>query len=495
VAQTYPTPAVKFLENREKKHFIDGQWRASLAGETIQTFNPGDGQLLATLARGRKEDIDAAVAVARRTFDSSWSKLTPHDRYTLMLKVADLIEKNFDELSLLDTLDMGAPLTRSRAMKKNLLQTITFFAAQAMNWGGMSVPNSLPGSFTTFTLKAPVGVVGSVTPWNAPLVSMWWTMGGILATGCTGVIKPSEEASLSTLRTAELLVEAGVPPGVINVVTGLGAEAGAALSSHMDVDRIMFTGSTATGREIIKASASNMKRVNVELGGKSPDIVFADADLDKAVPGAAMGVFANSGQICSAGTRVFVERSIQEEFISRFAEFTKKIRVAHPLDPQAQLGPVVSRRQMERVLDYMKIGQDEGAELRAGGERIGGDLAEGFFVAPTVFANANNDMRIAREEIFGPVATLIPFDTLDEGLKLANDTEYGLGGAVWTTNLSKAMKFVHGVKAGKLWVNCYGPQDQAMGFAGTKQSGYGMKGGAAHIDGFLYEKSVCINND
>ena len=495
VAHTYTTPEVKFLANREKGHFVDGQWRASLSGETIQTFNPGDGTLLATLARGRREDVDAAVASARRAFEGPWSKLTPHDRYTLMLKVADVIEKNFEELSLLDTLDMGAPLARTRAMKKGLLQTITYFAAQALNWGGMSVPNSLPGNFTTFTIKAPVGVVGSITPWNAPLVSMWWTMGGVLATGCTTVMKPAEDASLSTLRTAELLVEAGVPPGVINIVTGLGAEAGAALASHMDVDRIVFTGSTVTGREIIKASATNMKRVNVELGGKSPDIVFADADLDKAVPGAAMGVFNNTGQICSAGTRVFVERKIQEEFVARVAEFTKRIRVGHPLDPQAQLGPVVSRRQMERVLDYMTIGRDEGAQVRAGGERLGGDLSEGFFVAPTVFDNVSNDMRIAREEIFGPVAAIIPFDTVEEALKLANDTEYGLGGAVWTKTLSTAMKFVHTVKAGKLWVNCYGHQDPAMGFSGTKQSGYGMKGGAAHIDGFLYEKSVCINND
>jgi aldehyde dehydrogenase (NAD+) len=495
VAQTFTTPVVKFLENREKKHFIDGQWRASLSGESMETFNPGDGRLLATLARGRKEDIDAAVAVARRTFEGSWSKLTPHDRYALMLKVAQIIEKNFEELSLLDTLDMGAPLARTRAMKKGLLQTITYFAAQALNWGGMSVPNSLGGSYTTFTIKAPVGVVGSVTPWNAPLVSMWWTMGGILATGCTGVIKPSEEASLSTLRTAELLVEAGVPPGVINVVTGLGVEAGAPLASHMDVDRITFTGSTVTGREIIKASAANMKRVNVELGGKSPDIVFADADMDNAVSGAAMAVFNNSGQICSAGTRVFVERKVQEEFVARFTEFTRTIRVGHPLDPQAQLGPVVSRRQMDRVLDYVKIGKDEGAQLRVGGERIGGDLADGYFVAPTVFANANNQMRVAREEIFGPVATIIPFDTMDEALRLANDTEYGLGGAVWTKNVSTAMRFVHTVKAGKVWVNCYGLQDQAMGFSGTKQSGYGMKGGAAHLDGFLFEKSVCINND
>jgi aldehyde dehydrogenase (NAD+) len=435
------------------------------------------------------------VAAARRAFAGPWSKLTPHDRYTLMLKVADLIDKNFDELALLDTLDMGAPITRTRAMKKGLLQTITYFAAQALNWGGMSVPNSLPGSFTTFTIKAPLGVVGAVTPWNAPLVSMWWTMGGVLATGCTGVIKPSEEASLSTLRTAELLMEAGVPPGVINVVTGLGAEAGAALASHQDVDRIMFTGSTLTGREIIKASASNMKRVNVELGGKSPDVVFADADLSKAVAGAAMGVFNNSGQICSAGTRIFVERKIQEEFVGRFVEFTRQIRIGHPLDPESQLGPVVSRRQMERVLNYMHIGQSEGAQLRSGGERLEGALAEGFYVAPTVFSGVSNDMRIAREEIFGPVASIIPFDGVDEALQLANDTDYGLGGAVWTRNVSTAMKFVHAVKAGKLWVNCYGLQDQAMGFSGIKQSGYGTKGGAAHLDGFLYEKSVCINND
>jgi aldehyde dehydrogenase (NAD+) len=435
------------------------------------------------------------VAAARRAFAGPWSKLTPHDRYTLMLKVADLIDKNFDELALLDTLDMGAPITRTRAMKKGLLQTITYFAAQALNWGGMSVPNSLPGSFTTFTIKAPLGVVGAVTPWNAPLVSMWWTMGGVLATGCTGVIKPSEEASLSTLRTAELLMEAGVPPGVINVVTGLGAEAGAALASHQDVDRIMFTGSTLTGREIIKASASNMKRVNVELGGKSPDVVFADADLSKAVAGAAMGVFNNSGQICSAGTRIFVERKIQEEFVGRFVEFTRQVRLGHPLDPESQLGPVVSRRQMERVLNYMHIGQSEGAQLHSGGERLEGALAEGFYVAPTVFSGVSNDMRIAREEIFGPVASIIPFDGVDEALQLANDTDYGLGGAVWTRNVSTAMKFVHAVKAGKLWVNCYGLQDQAMGFSGIKQSGYGTKGGAAHLDGFLYEKSVCINND
>jgi aldehyde dehydrogenase (NAD+) len=495
VSQMYPPIVVPFLSNPQKTHFIDGKWQASIDGETIKTFNPANGRLLATLARGRRADVDAAVAAARRAFDGPWSRFTPHQRYALMLKVAEVLERNFDELSALDPLDMGAPIGRTRAMKNSLVQTVMYFASQALNWSGTTIPNSLSGNYTSLTLKAPVGVVGGITPWNAPLISMWWIMGGVLATGCTGVIKPAEDASLSTLRTAELLVEAGVPPGVVNIVTGLGTEAGAALASHMDVDRIAFTGSTVTGREIIKASASNMKRVQVELGGKSPDIVFADAELDKAVPGAAMGVFNNSGQICSAGTRIFVARKIQEEFVARIAEFTCKIRVGDPMDPLSQLGPVVSRQQMDRVLDYITIGHDEGAQLKAGGERIGGALAEGYFVAPSVFDNVTNDMRIAREEIFGPVASIIPFDSVEEALKLANDTPYGLGGAVWTTNTSTMMKSIHALKAGKLWVNCYGLADPAVGFSGCKQSGYGMKGGAQHLDAFLYEKSVYINGD
>jgi aldehyde dehydrogenase (NAD+) len=336
-------------------------------------------------------------------------------------------------------------------------------------------------------------VVGGIIPWNAPLISMWGIMGGVLATGCTGVIKTAEDASLTTLRTAELLVEAGVPPGVINVVTGLGAEAGAALAAHLDVDRVAFTGSTATGREIIKASAGNMKRIQLELGGKSPDIIFADANLDNAVSGAAMGVYTNSGQICSAGTRIFVQRSIQEEFVARMVEFTKAIKVGDPFDPASQLGPIVSKRQMERVLEYVLIGREEGAEMVAGGTRLGNELAEGYFVAPTMFNKVDNEMRIAREEIFGPVASVIAFDTVEEAIRLGNDTIYGLGGAVWTTNVGTMMAAMHGIKAGKMWVNCYGVADPAVGFSGTKQSGYGMKGGAQHLENFLYEKSIYIN--
>ncbi|WP_137894408.1 aldehyde dehydrogenase family protein [Ramlibacter sp. 2FC] len=484
-----------FLSSRDKHHFIDGKWRPSVSGESIETFNPATGQVLATLARGRKEDVDLAVSAARRAFEGPWSRFTPHQRYMLMLKVADVLEANFEELATLESLDMGAPFSRTKAMKNGVLQTVKYFAAQALNYTGTTIPNSLPGNYTTLTLKAPIGVVGSIIPWNGPMISMWWTMGGTLATGCTTVIKTAEDASLTALRTAELLMDAGVPPGVVNIVTGYGAEAGAALASHMDVDRIAFTGSTATGREIIKASASNMKRVQVELGGKSPDIIFADADLEKAVPGAAMGVYHNTGQICSAGTRVFVQRSIQEEFVARMVEFTKKIKVGDPFDPATQLGPVVSKKQMERVLDYMTIGSDEGARLVAGGNRLGGGLSEGYFVEPTVFNQVTNDMRIAREEIFGPVASVIPFDTVDEALALANDTIYGLGGAVWTSNVATMLKSIHGLKAGKLWVNCYGLADPAVGFSGFKQSGYGVKGGRDHIESFLYEKSVCINGD
>ena len=489
------TARPQFLTNSDKLHFIDGKWTPSVSGESIQTFNPSTGRVLATLARGRKEDVDAAVTSARRAFEGPWSRFTPHQRYALMLRVCELLDKNYEELATLESLDMGAPIARTRAMKNGLLQTIMYFASQAMNWTGTTIPNSLPGNYTTLTLKAPVGVVGGIIPWNAPLISMWWIMGGVLATGCTGVIKTAEDASLTTLRVAELLVEAGVPPGVINVVTGLGAEAGAALAAHMDVDRVAFTGSTDTGREIIKASAGNMKRIQLELGGKSPDIVFADADLDKAVPGAAMGVFNNSGQICSAGTRIFVQRSIQEEFVARMVEHTKTIKVGDPFDPRSQLGPLISKRQLERVMSYMSIGREQGARLAVGGNRLGGELGEGYFVAPTVFDNVDNQMRIAREEIFGPVASIIPFDTVDEALQLANDTEYGLGGAVWTTHVGTMMKAMHAIKAGKVWINCYGLADPAVGFSGAKQSGYGMKGGAQHIDGFLYEKSVYVNGD
>ncbi len=300
--------------------------------------------------------------------------------------------------------------------------------------------------------------------------------GGALATGCTAVIKSAEDASLSTLRTAEFLLEAGVPEGVINVVTGYGDEAGAALAEHMDVDRICFTGSTVTGRKIVKASAGNLKRVQLEWGGKSSDIVFADANLDKAVPGAAMGVYANSGQICSAGTRIFVQRSLKAEFVSRLVDFSKKIRVGDPFDGQSQLGPLISERQLETVMVYISSGSEGGARLVCGGTRLGDELAGGYFVAPAVFDNVENDMKIARDEIFGPEASVISFDTVEEALSLANDTNYGLAGGVWTTNIGTTMTMFHGIQSGRVYVNCYGVTDPAVGYGGgTKHSGSGLK--------------------
>lgn len=482
-----------YLTASPKGHLIAGRTAPSRDGQVFDTVNPATGQVIARLAQGNAADVDAAVQAARAAFEGPWSKWTPYQRQALLYRVHDLIDKHYEELALLETLDMGAPLSRTRAFRSFILQTVLHYATQTANLAGETLPNSLPGSITTLSLRTPVGVIGGIIPWNGPLISQWWILGGVLATGCTVVLKPAEDASLSVLRVAELLLEAGLPEGVVNVVTGYGHEAGDALARHPDVDRIAFTGSTATGRKIIEASTVNIKRLQLELGGKSPDIVFADADLDAAVPGAAMAVFSNSGQVCYAGTRLFVERKIHDEFVERIVAFGRTLRVGNGLDPDVQLGPLISQKQLDRVMGYIDVAGDDGAVLSGGGERLGGDLASGYFVAPTIFSNVNNDMKIAREEIFGPVISVIPFDDAEHALKLANATEYGLGGAVWTRTLSTAMKMVHGIRSGTLWVNCYGVIDPAVGFGGTKTSGYGVKGGPHHVDAFLDRKSVYIN--
>ena len=491
--QNFDVPTPSFLAGPAKRLLIGGKWQASASGKEFETLNPATGKVLARLAEGDAEDVDRAVKAARRAFEGEWSTWKPYDRQRLLIRVHDLVEKNFDELALLETLDMGAPLSRTQGLKRWLSQAIMFYATQTVNTSGATLQNSLPGELNTFTLKAPVGVVGGIIPWNGPLISQWWLLGPILATGCTLVLKPAEDASLTVLRIAELLQEAGVPDGVINVVTGFGPSAGAALAAHRDVDRVAFTGSTETGRKIVTASAGNMKRLQLELGGKSPDIVFADANLDLAVPGAAMAVFSNSGQICFAGTRLFVQRSIHEEFVERLSAFSKTLRVGNGLDPQVQLGPLISGKQLDRVMHYVGLGSTEGAKLATGGKRLGGALAGGFFVEPTVFSGVNNDMSIAREEIFGPVISVIPFDDAGQALRLANDTPYGLGGAVWTQNMATALKMANGIKSGTVWVNTYGQIDPSVGFGGYKMSGYGAKGGPTSIEGFLYQKVVYIN--
>lgn len=489
---TTTTPAVPAFIGNAKHNLIGGRWVPAASGETIDVINPATGGTLGTIAASASADVDAAVAAARAAFEGEWSRWTPHQRRSLILRVHDLVLDNFDELATIETLDMGAPLSRTRGLREWTSQVLQFFASQVDAGTAITPPNSLPGDFLTLRYREPVGVVGGIIPWNGPLIGLWWIFGPALATGCTAVLKPAEDASLSVLRVAELMTEAGVPDGVVNVVTGYGTDAGAALAEHDGVDRIAFTGSVGTARTIVRASAGNMKRLQLELGGKSPDIVFADADLDRAVPGAAMGVYTNSGQVCVAGTRIFVQRAIHDEFVARMAEFTKTVRVGDGLDPDTQLGPLISQRQLDRVLNYIDIGSGE-AELVSGGRRLVGDRASGFFVEPTVFASATNEMTIAQEEIFGPVATVIPFDDVDEALRLANATPYGLAGGVWTRDVATAHKVSRGITAGTVWVNCYGVLDPSVGFGGTKMSGYGWKGGREHVESYLYPKAVYMN--
>lgn len=481
-----------FLETK-LGHWINGEVVQSASGKTFDTVNPATGRVLAQLAEGDKIDVDRAVRAARTAFEGDWSKWTPYERQQLLMRLYDLVDARFEEMAMLETLDMGSPITRTRNLKSNALQGIAYAISQVRNAAGATLPNSLPGTVRTMTIKAPLGVVGGIMPWNNPLVGEWFLVGGAIASGCTLVLKPAELASLSVLYMVDLLHEAGLPPGVVNVVTGYGSVAGAALAGHMDVDRIVFTGSVEAGRKVVQASASNFKRVQLEAGGKSPDIVFADADLDRALPAAAMAVFNNSGQICTAGSRLFVQRGIYDEFVTRLVTFADGLRVGNGIDPDVQMGPLISAGQLDRVLGFVETAEPEGARLAAGGRRLGGDLADGYFMRPTVFADASPDMTIAREEIFGPVLTVLPFDDAEQALALANATPYGLGGAVWTSNMNTAMRMLHGIQAGNVWVNCYGLMDYGVGQAGYKLSGYGTKGGPGYMDAFLYEKNVYID--
>jgi aldehyde dehydrogenase (NAD+) len=391
---------------------------------------------------------------------------------------------------------MGAPLRRTRGLRGRVLGMLRFYAGLATSLHGETIPNSLPGRIFSYTLKEPVGVVGAIIPWNTPLAAVVWKMSPVLATGCTMVLKPAEEASLTALRLAEIALEAGAPAGVVNVVTGYGETAGAALVAHPDVDKIAFTGSDATGQAIVRASAGNLKRLSLELGGKSPNIVFADADLDVAVPGASMAVFANSGQVCSAGTRLFVEEGVYEEFVARVADHGSSLRMGDGMDPEVDLGPLVSQQQLDRVTGYLAAGHAEGARALSGGERLtDGAFAAGYFVPPTVFADVTDDMRIATDEIFGPVIAAIPFSDPDELVRRANATRFGLGGGVWTRDVGKAHRFARAIRAGSIWVNCYGQMDPAVPFGGYKMSGYGRESGIHHLDEYVNVKSVLLNTD
>jgi aldehyde dehydrogenase (NAD+) len=491
-----PVAQLQPIDGRHRKMFVDGAWVDACSGRTMETRNPATGAVIATVPRGDRQDVELAVAAARRAFDGPWSRYKPYERQVLLLRIADLFEKHWEEISRSDTTDMGMPIVRTLANRNRVIGMLRYYAGMATSLHGETIENSLPGEIVSFTRKEPVGVVGAIIPWNAPTAASIWKIGPALATGCTVVLKPSEEAPLTPLLIADLMNEAGVPPGVVNIVTGTGVEAGAALAEHMGVDKIVFTGSTATGQSIVRASAGNLKRVSLELGGKSPVIVCADADLDKAVPVAAMSVFANSGQICIAGSRLFVERSVHDEFVERLATYAKGLRIGDGIDPATEIGPLVSEKQLQRVAAYLEAGTAEGATLVTGGTRVvEGALAAGNFVAPTVFAGVSDDMKIAREEIFGPVISALPFDTLDEAVERANNTPYGLAAGVFTRNVATAHQLSRKIRAGSVWVNTYHAIDPAVPFGGYKMSGYGREGGAEHLDEYLNTKGVFIKID
>ncbi|MHC0052467.1 aldehyde dehydrogenase family protein [Actibacterium sp. D379-3] len=484
---------IALAKSKPGQLLIDGQWVNALSGETFTTATPATGQVIREVAKGGPGDIDLAVAAARRALEEGpWSKFSPFERQAVLLKLADLVEQHWDDIAKLDSLDLGNPITRTAAGKRRSVGLLRYYAGLATAIHGHTIETSAPGNPLAYTLKEPVGVVGAINPWNGPFGMSVWKIAPALATGCTVVLKPAEQAPLSPIYFGQLCLEAGVPPGVVNVISGMG-DAGAHLAAHPGVDKVAFTGSTHVGQRIIEASAGNVKRVTLELGGKSPNIVFADANLDKAVPAAAMAVFLNSGQICSAGTRLFVEEAVYDEFIEKVAAFTTSLKVGDPLDLETQLGPVVSQEQMERIIGYLDIGREQGATVSAGGGRILEDgLEKGYFLQPTVFSGVDDDMKIAREEIFGPVLSALKFTDIDDVVRRANDTSFGLGSGVWTRDISKATQVSRRLKAGSVWVNSYQLMDPAVPFGGYKMSGYGRESGVEHIEEFLNTKAVWI---
>jgi aldehyde dehydrogenase (NAD+) len=485
-----------FLSGGPKRLFIGGDHADALSGRTFETRNPATGELLAEVAEGDAADIDRAVAAARKAFDEGpWRRTLPAERQAILLRLADLVERELEGFALLDTLDMGAPIRHTRGSAAFMVSLLRFYAGMARGLRGETLTPSIAGMFAC-TLREPVGVVGAITPWNGPLWAAVLKVGPVLATGCTLVLKPAEDSPLSALRLAELALEAGAPPGVINVVPGFGATAGAALAAHGDVDKIAFTGSAATGRKIVQASAGNLKRLSLELGGKSPNIVFADADLKAAAPASAIAVFANSGQVCSAGTRLFVERRIYDEFVSEVAACGAKLRLGDGRDPEIDLGPLVSARQRDRVEAYLSGARAQGAHVFSGGGRPqGAEYEHGYFITPTVLTAVQDGMQVAQEEVFGPVLSAMPFDDVDEVIRRANATAFGLGAGVWTRDTGKALRMGRELRAGSVWINAYNVLDPAVPAGGYKESGYGREYGVDHLNDHLNVKSFWMNMD